>query len=45
MKIELLKIGNIFCLKFVSEIFQLTSNYVRDRICLTMYCEICEFIR
>jgi len=32
-------------MKFVSEFFKLTWHYVCNYICLSMYCEICEFIR
>ena len=32
-------------MKFVSEIFKLIGNWVRDRIYVTLRSEICEFIR
>ena len=31
--------------KFIIEIFNLTWNYVGNRICLCMYCEICQVSR
>jgi len=32
-------------MKVVSEMFKLTCNCARDRICLSLCSEICEFIR
>jgi len=44
MKNKIVLKSSYLYMKFVSEIFKLTWNYVRDRICLSNHCEIFEFI-